>query len=230
MDHQTSIIDGIDYSRQQQLESGIHQHNRYSLRSTYIIVGCGGIGFWAGLMLAMFGITELVLIDGDKIEASNLNRLPVPPTWVGVNKAIALRKLIRQLRPATTINCLVKHMTTENMSVLDHIIGSGNETSVIDCTDNAIIQKQLYALTAEKSCRYLKIGYEGLNVGWYPAYDVWIPDNYQPGYRTTQSNVISSAVSAGLGILSTFYGNGKDVNVNLHEVACGINLHEVAHQ
>ena len=39
-----------------------------------MLVGCGGIGSWTGLQLAMLGIKELTLVDFDTVETSNLNR------------------------------------------------------------------------------------------------------------------------------------------------------------
>ena len=220
---ETVELDGIDYSRQAELTNTLRSIDRNVMDKKYIIVGCGGIGFWAGILLAMFGIKELVLIDGQKIESSNLNRLPVPPTWVGTNKAIALRRIIRQMRPATVINCLVKNVNDENINVLKSLTAD-QRCTVIDTTDDARIQKQIYDNIGSivSNVHYIKIGYEGLDVGWYPRYDIWIPDNYQPGYRTTQSNVMSSAISAGLGLLSEFYSNhNTDVKINLAELADG---------
>ena len=220
---ETVELDGIDYSRQLELTDQIRQLDRNVMTKKYIIVGCGGIGFWAGILLAMFGIKELVLIDGQKIESSNLNRLPVPPTWVGTNKAIALRRIIRQMRPATVINCIVKNVNDENINVLKSLT-IDQRCTIIDTTDDARIQKKIYDNIGSivSNVHYIKIGYEGLDVGWYPRYDIWIPDNYQPGYRTTQSNVLSSAISAGLGLLSEFWGNSNtDVKINLADLADG---------
>ena len=42
---------------------------------TASVVGLGGTGFWTALLLAMSGVEELVLIDSDIVEVSNLNRL-----------------------------------------------------------------------------------------------------------------------------------------------------------
>lgn len=43
-------------------------------RSTVVILGCGGLGSWVACGLTCAGVGELVLIDDDRVELSNLNR------------------------------------------------------------------------------------------------------------------------------------------------------------
>lgn len=42
--------------------------------ATVVVLGCGGLGSWALAALACVGVGRLVLVDDDRIEASNLNR------------------------------------------------------------------------------------------------------------------------------------------------------------
>ena len=86
-----NIIDVVDYSRQQELNDTMT--DKMPIDSINMIIGCGGIGFWLGLFLALLGYKNFILIDGDTIDHSNLNRLPVPQTWTGINKAVAYAKL-----------------------------------------------------------------------------------------------------------------------------------------
>lgn len=39
-----------------------------------VVLGVGGLGGWSALSLACCGVGEMVLIDGDRVEVSNLNR------------------------------------------------------------------------------------------------------------------------------------------------------------
>lgn len=60
-------------------------------KTAFIIVGCGGLGSNLAIQLAALGAQRFVLVDSDRIEESNLNRL----IWaddndLGSNKAIAL--------------------------------------------------------------------------------------------------------------------------------------------
>ena len=213
--------DLVDYSRQDQLYGELNI-SRSMHSNLNIIIGCGGIGYWLGIMLAMFGETNFILIDGDKIEASNLNRLPVPQTWLTMNKAVALRKSIRHIRPATVITVVSKHLDkdAELLYSIKKQLGHLN-FKIWDCTDDAVIQREIYkAYKKNIGGHYRKMGYEGLKLGSYEAHGGWMASTYQPGYRTTQSNAITSAMAAGIGIFSMFL-RAPDVNVDLEKLIMG---------
>jgi len=225
----------VDESRQALMaqELGLNQeHERH------IIIGCGGIGFWLGVMLVMIQARYLVLMDGDKIDASNLSRLPVPQTWIGINKAVALRRLIRTMRPDTIVTCMTTHITEDTLGLLGEFsnkLTANNRTyyyssdrytlNVWDTTDDARIQQKISAYVAKMRCdrnvqsiRYRKMGYDGFKVGSYPDMNTWqLPDTYTPGYRQTNANAVSSALAAGFGIFSAYLG-AKDVNVDVKQL------------
>lgn len=215
-------IDIVDYSRQESMDKIL---DNYLTFRNVIIIGCGGIGFWAGILLAMKGVPNFILIDGDKIEATNLNRLPVPQTWVGTNKAVALRKMIRILRPSTVISAIARHVQHDEIDILKRVIQDGGPyyQLLIDTTDDARIQKAIYEAMKDRHMytKYVKIGYEGFKVGAYNNMSVWIPEDYRPGYRTTQANALSSAGAAVIGILSAFFmdENDKDLDVDLSKIS-----------
>lgn len=203
----------VDYSRQAQLDTNLSR-GRYR-NETHIIIGCGGVGFWLGLFLAMMGSERMVLIDGDKIEPTNLNRLPVPQTWLGKNKAVSLARLIRTIRPAIVCQQMKEHLTVDNLALLDSFcrLGMGGGVMIWDTTDNAKIQTKIYNTVKELKknygVRYNKIGYEAFEVGSYNEYDIWFDDdNYEAGYRTTMANAITSAMAAGLGVFNQYTDRG----------------------
>lgn len=221
----------IDYSRQQEFDAALGHIQNHQVN---YIVGCGGVGFWLATILAMQGQAHFVLIDGQKIERSNLNRLPVPPSWVGTNKAIALRKTIRTLRPVTAIHTVTTHITEDTFGILfdDAYVRLGNKhciKTVWDCTDDGRIQKKIFkALKAsELPIYYRKIGYEGFQVGSYKEYDVWLPADYAPGYRTSNACAATSALAAVLGIVTEGLGVVQDTEFNIKDYVQG---HMVAPQ
>jgi len=225
-------IDLVNYSRQADLEGSASTLNNMIHNNTHLIIGCGGVGYWLALSLAMMGAEHFILVDGQTIDASNLNRLPVPQTWIGRNKAVALRKMIRFLRPATRIVVLNAHITDETLSVIPKmLVSAGHHThmyNVWDSTDNAIIQRKIYdfvekmKVDLQRNCRgikYRKIGYEAWKVGNYSKWDIWTDeDEYQAGYRTSSANSITSMLSAGLGIFAMGLDRTEDFNLDIRRL------------
>ena len=145
----------VDNNRQ----VGMLQALKFKPDEQHIIIGCGGIGFWLGILLTMLGAQDIVIMDGDRIDASNLSRLPVPQTWIGTNKAVALRKTLRSLRPDLRVVCFTTHITVDTLSLLEQFTlkrekthtqsyynRSGDiGTTVWDTTDDANIQSKINA-------------------------------------------------------------------------------------
>ena len=206
----------IDYSRQADFDETFS--DSVSLNdSLHIIIGCGGVGFWLGLILAMQGVTDFCLIEGQTIEPSNLNRLPVPLSWVGINKAVALRKIIRTVRPASKIIVFGKHLSKESLESTTKF-WCNTPKLFWDCTDDARIQRVVFDYCKEKNWNYRKIGYEGFNVGTYQDYGVWTAKDYRPGYRTSNACAATSALAAVVGFMATGLDISKDVNINIKDL------------
>ena len=78
------------YQRQEELKLNQDQ--------TVTVVGCGGIGYWVAKILAMSGIGKIVLYDPDTLEEHNLNRLDIPYSYLGKNKADVTKVAILGIR------------------------------------------------------------------------------------------------------------------------------------
>ncbi|WP_295639573.1 sulfur carrier protein ThiS adenylyltransferase ThiF [uncultured Mailhella sp.] len=63
------------------------------------IAGAGGLGSNAAVMLARSGVGHLIVIDGDIVEPSNLNRQHYFPAHVGRAKTEALKEQLLCLNP-----------------------------------------------------------------------------------------------------------------------------------
>lgn len=73
-------------------------------RSSVIVFGIGGVGSYTAEALARAGIGRLILVDGDCVAASNLNRqLIADITTVGMRKVDAAAKRIAQIAPDCTV-------------------------------------------------------------------------------------------------------------------------------
>lgn len=97
-----------------------------------VVVGVGGLGCPAAIYLAAAGVGDLVVLDKDVFELSNLNRQILG--WqsdVGRPKAEAAAEKLRALNPEIAVKSLVVEITEENIHALIQ-----DATVVVDALDN----------------------------------------------------------------------------------------------
>jgi len=120
------------YSRQIMLPEIDLQGQERLLNSRVLIVGLGGLGCAAAPYLATAGVGCLTLIDGDRIELSNLQRQPLyDETNIGACKAEIAQVRLAQINSAITVQSfpLFADETLLAQQVPAHDL-------VLDCTDN----------------------------------------------------------------------------------------------
>jgi len=101
-------------------------------RSRVVVIGAGGLGSPVSMYLAAAGVGDLVIIDRDKYELSNLNRQLLG--WqkdIGRPKAIAAKEKLEALNPFITIEAITSEITKESVR---GILEGANV--VVDGTDN----------------------------------------------------------------------------------------------
>ena len=68
-----------------------------SIRFRAVVVGAGGTGSAVATLLARAGVGELIIIDGDDLAGSNMNRVRgYQAKDIGKNKAVLSEGLYRQ--------------------------------------------------------------------------------------------------------------------------------------
>ena len=102
------------------------------LASKVLIVGAGGLGSPAALYLAAGGVGTIGIIDGDKVDLSNLQRQIIHHTSdVGVEKVKSAENKIREINPDVTVK------TYNQLAMADNIREIIRDYDfVIDGTDN----------------------------------------------------------------------------------------------
>lgn len=99
------------------------------------IVGCGGTGSPLATLIARAGIGELVLIDDDKLERSNLNRVRgLTASDVNDPKAVKLKEFIENIGVSVKVAAFTSKID-EDPSALDALASCD---VVIGCTDDFI--------------------------------------------------------------------------------------------
>ena len=78
------------------------------LRSARVIIfGIGGVGSWTAEALIRTGLTDLTIVDADKVATSNINRqVPATTLTVGADKTEAMRKHLLTINPDANITAI----------------------------------------------------------------------------------------------------------------------------
>lgn len=98
------------------------------------VIGCGGIGGEAIEMLARMGVGELVLVDEDSFDLTNMNRQTLA-TMDDLNedKSETAAKKVKAINPYVKVTNYSEHVNEEN---IDEIIADSR--IVIDALDNVL--------------------------------------------------------------------------------------------
>lgn len=98
------------------------------MASTVVVIGLGGTGSTVANLLARQGVGKLILIDGDVVEESNLERqILYDKEDIGEYKAQAAKE---KLEPFANVAARIEDIDSENIDIV------GEPELIIDCTDN----------------------------------------------------------------------------------------------
>jgi bacteriocin biosynthesis cyclodehydratase domain-containing protein len=96
------------------------------------VLGVGGLGGWAAWSLACCGVGEMWLIDGDRVEASNLNRqILYTEADIGLLKVEAATARLRAFNSGVKVTSTARRLESQ-AEIADFIAGSD---VVIDAAD-----------------------------------------------------------------------------------------------
>ncbi len=102
------------------------------LASKVLIVGAGGLGAPAAVYLAAAGVGTIGIVDGDKVDLSNLQRQIIHHTPdVGKDKVLSAQNKIRAINPDTKVITYNRRITAKNVAEIIR-----GYDFVIDGTDN----------------------------------------------------------------------------------------------
>ena len=98
------------------------------------VIGCGGIGGETIEMLARMGVGELVLVDKDAFDLSNLNRQTLASIGdLGLDKSAVAKEKVRLINPYVNVTIFNEHIDQSN---IEKVIKDSD--IVIDALDNVL--------------------------------------------------------------------------------------------
>ena len=122
----------LRYSRQILLPQVEVSGQEQLLAARVMIIGAGGLGSPAAMYLAAAGVGELVIVDDDVVELSNLQRqLLHHDVDIGRNKAASACDALHTINPDIHVTPLGQRLQGETLAAEVH-----KADVVLDCSDN----------------------------------------------------------------------------------------------
>jgi molybdopterin/thiamine biosynthesis adenylyltransferase len=124
--------DLLRYSRHLLLEDiGIEGQARIAAAHA-LVIGAGGLGSPVALFLGSAGVGRITLVDGDKVDLTNLQRqIAHDLSTLGEAKAISATLRVGSINPRIEVTALVERVAGER---LDELVAGADV--VVDCSDN----------------------------------------------------------------------------------------------
>lgn len=176
------------------------------------IIGCGGIGSWISLYLGLAGVKEIDIYDSDIISDNNLNRFPLGPDKVGINKAVAMAEHIQSLRQGVEV------IPRQNFDPDIHKDKLGAYYWVIVTTDSLKSRQMVYETVSEYKKAsgdsypgYIECGADGhqATVTFSPATFATVEES-NPGYRSVPVFVGPCTLAASIAAYYVLLNQPKD--------------------
>lgn len=153
-----------------------------------LVVGAGGLGCPVLQYLASAGVGQLIVMDDDVVEASNLHRQPLyGMADIGAPKVVAAHAALLRLNPTIQVEVLAQRLTPGNAPAL-----VGVADVVVDATDSLATAYMLSDACVERCVPLVSAsalglsGYVGAFCGGAPSYRAVFPD--MPARAATCSN------------------------------------------
>ncbi len=116
--HSINGPDGSDWRERTRLLIGASGLENLA-RAKVTVVGLGGVGSYCAEALARAGVGSLVLVDGDSVSPSNLNRQIIALSdTIGLPKAEVMADRIRRINPACVVSPKVMWVSRDNATGL----------------------------------------------------------------------------------------------------------------
>lgn len=102
--------------------------------STVAIIGVGGVGGYVCTMLARAGVGNIIIVDFDKVDETNINRQIVANVeTVGKEKVFVLKDMIEKINPKCKITAICERFSAENA---ERILKTQHIDYVVDAIDS----------------------------------------------------------------------------------------------
>ena len=114
--------------------------------ASVLVVGLGGVGSFAAEFLTRSGIGKITIVDGDKIEPTNINRqLPALYKTIGKYKTEVMAERLKNINPELELKTINLFIQPEDFNQL---VTSDKFDYIIDAIDS--VSPKVYLILAAK--------------------------------------------------------------------------------
>ena len=99
--------------------------------SCVAVIGCGGLGSIVITDLVSAGVGHLILVDGDTVSESNMNRQFIHAGKIGSSKAESAAEWVSQLYPDCKVDVVARYLEHDDIDILSEA------DVVVDCLDSS---------------------------------------------------------------------------------------------
>lgn len=119
---------------------------------TILIIGVGGVGGYAVESLARLGIKNLIIVDGDVVDISNINRQIIAlHSTIGKSKVDVFKERILDINPKCNVTAINKFLVKED---IDSLIIEKIDY-VIDACDTVEVKKEIIRICDRKCIKFI---------------------------------------------------------------------------
>ena len=122
-------------------------------KSKILIVGIGGVGGSVATSLIRSGVQNIVLIDFDTVDITNLNRQIVAyHSTIGLKKVNVMKKLLLDINPSIVVKTYEIFVDKDNIKI---ILDDENPTYIIDACDSKETKKALILEAISRKIKFI---------------------------------------------------------------------------
>ncbi len=138
----------------ERLELLIGKDNLNKIHSIKVlIVGVGGVGGECALSLVRSGIEDIVIIDFDTVDISNINRQVVAyHSTIGKKKVDVLESIIKDINPKCNVSKYDIYLDKDNIK---EIFDKESPKFIIDCCDSKETKKEIIKEAIERNINFI---------------------------------------------------------------------------
>ncbi len=192
-------------------------------QSRVLIVGLGGLGSPVALYLAAAGIGQLILVDGDQVDLSNLQRQIVHNTaQIGQDKVISAQTRLQALNPEIQMTTYSYRLEPEALQQLITTVDI-----VVDCSDNFTTRFAINAACVRHGIPLVSAAVQRWNgqvtvflptYSQSPCYACLYPNQEEEGEACSETGILAPVV----GIMGSIQAvEVIKVLLNIGESLCG---------